>query len=306
MKRWLIPLGILFVLALTALIPIRQTSQLIINSSYYNVYQNLATATGWVKWFPYFKSNAAVISRDKGGFKITNALSAVVLKQIGLGAFQIEVTLGNNIVQYDCSVTASDTMGVAKLNVSRRTGLLKYLWLYVKDFNDDTFAYNLKNYLEDPLQYYGFAIKNQVVENKVMMVIRQKSARNNICQDNLAAFRYLLNFSTSEKLKITGPVELQYVASMSDSAEVMIGLPVAKKLPQAIRIQYMDTYGGKVLVGYFKGKYKDRQKLYAAMNLYLADHYLHEQTKPLEKFSNNQLPDKDESTVDLQIIIPYV
>lgn len=306
MKRWLISASIIFLVALTALIPLRQAYQLSINSSYYNVYQNLASAKGWGKWYPGVNdSDRSVVTNKTGGFRIEDGLLTVALKQTGLGAFDVEITNSSGVNKYTCFVTASDTMGITKVNVSRKANVFKYIWWLIRDTRKETFAYKLKNYLEDTQRYYGFVISKQVAKEQLMMVLRQKSVNNNICLNNRTALKYLLDFSSTMKLKITGPVQLQYISSMKDSTEIMVGLPVVKKQKKGAGVEYMDTHGGKVLIGYFKGKYKDRQKLYTAMSLYLADHYLHDQTKPIEKFKDNQLPYSDESAVDLQLVIPY-
>ncbi|MES2268952.1 MAG: hypothetical protein V4520_19460 [Bacteroidota bacterium] len=307
MRKLLIPICLVIVLALLALIQLTQTYNLNINSSYSNVFQNLTTAKGWAKWYsPFNNKDAGIAINSTGGFKIQYASSVVALKQKGLGAFDVEVTDGYNVTQYACFVTASDTLGITKLYVSRKANMLKYIWWLIKDTKSKTFVYDLKSYLEDARKYYGFVINKQLAKEQLMMVKRQKINNNNICQSNRAALRSLLDFSSINKLKITGPVQLQYLTSMNDSTEIMVGFPVAKKQGEGAGIQYMDTHSGKILVGYFKGKYKDREKLYAAMSLYLADHYLHEQTKPFEKFKDNQLPTDNDGTVELELIIPYV
>jgi effector-binding domain-containing protein len=307
MRRLLIPVCIIIVLALIALIPVTQAYKLNINSSYFNVYQNLATAKGWAKWYPNFKDKGDSIARDStNGFNIKSSSSTVFLQKKGLGAFNVKVTQGNDVSSYDCFITVSDTMGITKLNVSRQANLYIYLWWIIANTKKETFVYSLKNYLEDTRQYYGFVINKQVANEKLMIVKRQKSISDGICQNNRDMLKYLLDFSFKEKLSIIGPVQLQYISSIKDSTEIMVGLPVAEKQSTGTGVQYMGAPSGKVLVGYFKGKYKDRQKLYQAMSLYLADHYLHPQTKPFEKFENNQLPSDNENMVTLQVIIPYV
>jgi effector-binding domain-containing protein len=307
MKRLLIPVCLIIVLALIALIQITEAYKLNINSSYYNVYQNLATAKGWVKWYPGFKDKGYRITRDSlDGFNITSSSSSVVLQKKGLGAFDINVTQGYDVSLYNCYVTVSDTMGISKLDVSRQVNVYKYLWLKITDTNQKSFIYSLKNYLEDTRQYYGYIINKQVTNEKLMIVKREKSINEDICPKNRALLKDLLDVSVKEDLSIIGPVQLQYVTSIKDSTEIMVGLPIAKKQGAISGVQYMPAPGGKVLVGYFKGKYKDRQKLYQAMSLYIADHYLHANTKPFEKFENNQLPSNEETIVSLKVIIPYI
>jgi effector-binding domain-containing protein len=307
MKRLLIPICLIIVLALIALIQITEAYKLNINSSYYNVYQNLAMAKGWVKWYPGFKDKGYSIARNSlDGFNITSSSSAVVLQKKGLGAFDIKVAQGNDVSSYNCYVTVSDTMGITKLHVSHQINAYKYLWRKISDIKQNAFFYSLKNYLEDTKQYYGFIINKQVVNEKLMIVKREKSINEAICQKNRAMLKDLLDVSLKEDLSITGPVQLQYVSSIKDSTEIMVGLPIAKEKGAISEVQYMPAPGGKVLVGYFKGKYKDRQKLYQAMSLYIADHYLHANTKPFEKFESNQLPSNEETIVALKVIIPYI
>jgi effector-binding domain-containing protein len=307
MRRLLTALCVIVVLLLVAFIPITQAYKLSINSSYFNVYQNLSTAKGWVKWYPGFKDKSYKITRDSlDGFNITSSSSAVALRKKGLGAFDIKVARGYDVSSYYCYVTVSDTMGITKLDVARQVNVYKYLWLKITDTNQKSFIYSLKNYLEDTRQYYGYIINKQVTNEKLMIVKRERSINEDICPKNRAMLKDLLDVSVKKDLSITGPVQLQYVTSIKDSTEIMVGLPIAKKQGAISGVQYMPAPGGKVLVGYFKGKYKDRQKLYQAMSLYIADHYLHANTKPFEKFENNQLPSNEETIVSLKVIIPYI
>jgi effector-binding domain-containing protein len=306
MKRWLIPISILLLSGLAALIPIKQNYQLNINSSYYNVYQNLATAQNWAKWYAPFKNNRNVIDNGVKGFKITSPSSNITLVKIGLGAFIINASQGNDLSYFNCFLMANDNMAVTKVMVSSHTKIGQYFWSIITANKKELFIDDLKNYLENTKQYYGFLIKKQVVNEELLIVKRQTSFNNIICKSNRAVLKQLHDFSSEANLPTTGSVLLQYLSSGKDSTEVMVGLGINKKGITNNQVQYMKKPGGKVLVGYFKGKYKDRERLYKAMMLYLTDHYLQPQTKPFEKFEDNQLPNNNESLVNLQVLILYV
>lgn len=307
MKRWLIPLCVIIVLVLTALIPVRQTYQLNINSSYFNVYQNLSTAQNWVRWYPSFKDyERNITGNNANGFKIKNAIAEITLQKTGLGFFNINISRGNGVGSYDCIVFTDDKISTTNVVIRRRISLFKYLWSTLSNDKKESFIYSLKSYLEDTRRYYGFVIKTRVDHDKILIVKRLTSFNDSLCQNNRQVLKQLHAFTAGAKLDIKGPVQLQYTSSTNDSTEVMIGLPVNKKQVSATMYQFMETPRGKIVVGYFKGKYKQRQKLYDAMMLYLGDHYLHAQTKPFEKFVDNRLPINDESIVDLQLVIPYI
>ncbi|RFZ90610.1 hypothetical protein D0C36_16710 [Mucilaginibacter conchicola] len=306
MKKWLIPAGILFLAAALALIPVVQTRQLTINSSYFNVYQGLAKAQNWAKWYPYLKTERASVQGDSvNNFKIKGRSSKIELRTIGLAAFNVNITGNKGAGSFQCVVTANPKMNVTDMIISRHYKLLGYLQAIAGGDGDETFIDDLKNYLEDPLSYYGFAMKLQTTKDQFLIVKDGKYLTDSVCPDNIATLNYLKNVAAKLKLK-TGELRLQYVSAIKDSTSLILGIAIQGERHADSAVQYMQMPGSKVLAGTFKGKYKDRQQLYRALYLYMADHNMHQQTKPYETFINNQLPANDETIVDMQVIVPYV
>lgn len=307
MKKWLIPVGILFVLIIAAAIPVTQTTQLTINSSYFNVYRNLVKAQNWLKWYNNLKNNSSNIEGDSANnFKIKGRSSSVNFKTLGLGAFKVNISASSNARSYICVVTTNENVNATNVMISRHFKLFSYLLTIAKGDDKNTFIYQLKKYLENPLAYYGFAMTEQVTTNQFLIVKQSKYLTSNICQKNLATLKYLNDTAAKLKLKTTGELRLQYVSTVTDSTELMLGLVIKGERPTVKNLRYMQMAGNRVLVGSFKGKYKDRQNLYRALYLYMADHSMHQQTKPYETFKNNTLPTNDETIVDMQVIVPYV
>ncbi|MBL4676029.1 MAG: hypothetical protein JKY70_07480 [Mucilaginibacter sp.] len=307
MKKWFIPAGIVLVLAAIAFIPVKQSYQLSINSNYYNVYQNLASAQNWVKWNPDFLGkNAKIDSSGVNSFCVKSPLSTAKLQIVGLGAFNINVSGGSGAGLYDCVVTTTDTANVTRAFVRHRSRLAGYLWAAIKNDTNSTFIYKLKSYLENTRARYGFLIGKQNTHDQFFIVKANKLPADSVCSGNIKMLKYLKALSAKFKLDTSDTLRLQYLSTVNDTAEVILGVSISKEKVTDKTVQFMQMPGSKVLVGNFKGKYKDRQKLYQALYLYMSDHNIHQQTKPYETFTNNTLPLNDESIVDMQVIVPYV
>jgi effector-binding domain-containing protein len=90
-----------------------------------------------------------------------------------------------------------------------------------------------------------------------------------------------------------------------DSLRMMIGLPVNKPAVSAQNVIFMQLPAhGRMLVGYYTGKYGGRDKLYLAMKTYLTDHHLASPEDPYEKYLDDKIPANDSSLVHLQVNFP--
>jgi len=302
-KRIVVPV-VLSVVLMICFIPIKSTVTIQINAPYFNVYKQFAAPGKWLKWQPALRSytgNKLKIDSNKTGFSILAPSFAYRVKRTGISEFEIT---GNKSSDSNYAFIPDDKTNKTTAIVTRTTNAFGYAWyLLTKNLRDSPIA-DLKRFMEAPLLYYGFIIKKELTHEKLLAVKRGTFSRNDIYRNSKVIQAELNNFSLHNKLKVSDLLQLQYVSRKGDSTEIMLGLPVNDKIKADV--EYMNMPQGKILVGYFKGKYKNRDKLYTAMRTYMNDNYIHPMIQPFERFQEDKLPSADSTTVDMQVVIPYM
>lgn len=298
------------IIAAISLIPFNKQVPIKVNASYFNCYQQLFTPGNWKKWHPDIKKDSSVYKENLSskGFKIIIPEECfLVTKQ---DSYNLLVSRVNNNKEFNYSYTVIPTsQGLATIIVvTFKMNVLTYLTTFFKDDDLKNSGINsFKNYMENTRLYYGFVIRKEQTPEKLIAVKRMTFLKNDLYLQCKLMQAKLKDFVSQNNLKVIYPLQLQYVSHIGDSVQIMMGLPVNKKVTIVNNnTGYMNMPRGKILVGYFKGIYKDKEKLYNAMRLYMNDNYIHPMILPFERFENNKLPESDSSMVDMRVIIPYM
>jgi effector-binding domain-containing protein len=307
MKKWI--LAALLLLIIIGFIPITTTTDLKINASFFNVYQQLSSPKNWLRWQPDLKINDpksnVKIDSTKAGFCITEpSITFNVIKE-GFGGFNVTRTNRDNTDISKCFIFQEAKTNKTIAVTTLKTTLGNYVCSIVFHSDQQTLLAGLKNYMEDPALYYGFVIKKELTPEKLLAVRKATILKQDLYRRGNMIQSALNDFAVHNDLKVLDHLQLQYVPQEGDSIQVMLGLPVNKKAAIGENIEYMNMPSGKILVGYFKGEYKDSKKLYTAMRRFMSDNYINPIILPFEKFPNDKLPGNDHDKVDMQVVIPY-
>jgi effector-binding domain-containing protein len=228
------------------------------------------------------------------------------LQNMGLGSFGVTENRNGKLNIFSCILIPESTSNKTLATVLSKTNLFGYLkGLLLKDDKPSPVA-GLKNYLEDTRLYYGFTIRKELTSEKLIAVKRGSFINSDLHQQADKMLSQLNGVILKNKLKIVSPLQLQYLSTTKDSVQVMLGLPVDKKVTPSNDIEYMTMPKGRILVGDYSGIYKDKEKLYDAIGRYMRDNYIHPIIRPFERFDNNKLPASDTTVVNMQLIVPYM
>ena len=314
MKRLVLLSLLLIVLIVAVIIPFNKQVTIKIKASYFNCYQQLFTAENWKKWQPEIKKAYSMDSSSykeepvAKGFKIVIPGGYFLVKQQDSYNLLIKQIDNTKELNY-CFTVIPDSRGLTTTVAVTFsvTGLNYLIDFFNNDYLQNTGINSFKNYMEDVSLYYGFLIKKEQTPAKMVAVTRNIFFKSDLYRQRSLMQADLDNFVSKNNLNVVYPLQLQYVSSNGDSVQIMMGLPVNKKITLINNnIEYMSMPRSKVLVGYFKGMYKDKGKLYKAMQLYMNDNFIHPMILPFERFKNNKLPGNDTSLVDMQLVIPYM
>jgi len=306
MRKWVI--AMLLVSVFAGFIPITKTTGFKINASFFNVYNQLSSPKHWQNWQPDLKAitNPGNIKTDSNATNFTIKAPSVRFRVIngGLGSFIVEQNDGK---KYSYSLAPDERSGTTTVVISENISIWRYLLTSIMGYDiNETPLGDLKTFMESPALYYGFNIQKKFTVEKLIVVEKSSLPRSGFYERSGQMLHSLNDFVTKNDLKITMPLQMQYVAEKPDSLQIMMGFPVDKKIAVSNAIEYMKMPKGKILVGYFNGVYKDRKQLYDAMHRYMSDNYIRPMILPFEVFGSNKLPDSDTAKVSMQLVIPYM
>jgi effector-binding domain-containing protein len=226
----------------------------------------------------------------------------------------ISVTILNNKDSINgiirISKLASDTTGIEwKCTLETRQNSLTNLYYYWKAQKiskiTDELLLQAKLYVENSSLFYGYNIKMEKVVNSIITVSTQTTCEATMYKQVKFNFESIHSYISKNNLQATGNFMLSVTRLSKDSLRVMTGIPTNKFANPEGNINYMQLpLGGWLAATSFKGFYKDRGKVYAAMEEFTRDKELNKISQPFEILLNNQLPDSDSSVVSLKICFP--
>lgn len=166
---------------------------------------------------------------------------------------------------------------------------------------------DLKNYLEDVKQYYGFDIHvGRVIDTLVLSKLAVCLKTQKI---QVMASMYQQIFDYAKVCNISVPANTPRMAHFSelgnDSLKIVVGVPVIKKVPSADGVSFLEMPTlGKAAIAHFSGDYKDIKKLYTALNQYMFDNYLQQVAAPYERYMTNPRTSQDSLKMVIDLYCP--
>jgi len=281
--------------------PVDQQVNVTINTSVFNVYNQLNNPDSWKKWDPDLRdANAINEPGDKKGFKISTSSTTIEVRLLDALEFGIKKGDENYVVVLDPQKYDRTT----KINVIFGTNLLcSWLpgqtdrWLKRSSIAD------LKNYIENPSSYYGADFKKTELNDMNMMVTQTVVSPADQFTSIAKSVKKLRNLVPADDRAVKDKIYIQITPSNSGTGlNLLVGVPVKKPLPSTNELTYMHIPTGKAFIVDYKGIYRDRLKIYDGIGTYLHDHVMKNTMQPIEVYQDNALPLNDTSRVNSQII----
>ena len=97
----------------------------------------------------------------------------------------------------------------------------------------------------------------------------------------------------------------QCIPKSGDSLQMLVGIPVNKAIPAGNGFLYMYMPPTRVLIADFKGKYREKKKVYTAMAKYVQDKFVTTKIAPFEVFTN-KLPATADDVVEFRLTYPIL
>lgn len=169
----------------------------------------------------------------------------------------------------------------------------------------DELLLQAKQYAENSSQFYGYHIVQERLVNDIVTVGTATTAKATLYPDIKTNFEKIVSYINKNKLTIKGNYMLRVTRLPNDSILFMTGIPTATYSNAEGFINHMQMpMGGSLATTLYKGPYKEREKVYAALEKFVIDKELSKASLPYEMLLNNQLPTSDTSVVSLKICYP--
>lgn len=305
MKKKIIAVSIIAVLAAVCLIPVTREQSIPIKASFFDTYRQLDKAENWKKWRSDLReasradSSRVTDTKDSSGFIIRSGSQVIQVTREGGYFFRVDE--GEDTFGY--AVFPGKLPNQCTLVITEKPKLIRFLLAKIAG-NPAAYMHtgDLRNFMETPDLYYGYAIRKIKVTDTNILVLRRLVPAKDKFNDAAAMLHELKQYLTKNNLKQTQPVMAQFLPSGKDSAQVNIGIPVNKKAVSTGSFTYMSMPAtGYFYAVNFKGIFSGREKAYAAVYQYFKDRGLQVPLLPVENYLDNKLPVNDTSRINIRI-----
>jgi len=308
---------LVLLLVVAHFIPSYNQKEILLLSPIMHPARELNSAAEWQRWNPIVRKyclenpSACAISNNsvQSNFTIKAGQSNFVIAVHG-ASYDITETSNGNSTSYNYTLVPSLHNDSTGLIVTENTNLLSTL-LSLGNTNASIYADSLKRFIENPSAFYGFLIRLSPVIDTFVVSTHRVVPHNNAVATLKDLYKKLDSFIQANHLTMVRPRIGHFEPGGKDSLDVIVGMPVDKFLPASFErngIAFMRMPPqGHMIVGYYKGEFGGRIKLYQAIDKYMNDKLW----RPVmgagyEEYLNNTVPDNDSSMVEMNICIPYL
>ncbi|GAC1304438.1 MAG: hypothetical protein NVSMB24_11830 [Mucilaginibacter sp.] len=308
MKKFIILISAIILLSIIIFIPVSQQKAVVIKSSFFNVYKELANAGNWKKWRPDIRktdqtdSTRILERQNRNGFTLS-FLTASLQVSINGYSFVIREYNAGDKLDYSYTVIPGKLPNYTTVVATERVSLARYL-VHLASDNPlaETHIDDFKNFMEDADLYYGYKIIRKKVTDTNIVVIRKVVLGKNKFNEAAKTLMALKRFIGAKGLKQTQPLIAQFSPTSGDSSEVNIGIPINGKVAAQNPVSFMTMPAtGSLYTVRYRGKFKDRMAVYAAVQRYFNDRQMPMPLPPFETYLDDKLPQNDSDIINIQI-----
>jgi effector-binding domain-containing protein len=287
-------------------IPFNQRVFLKIDASYFNCYQQLFNVDGWQNWYPDAKNKKPTITliNSQNVFEFTFPGESVLVQKENSNTLSIRKVINKEHINYLYSIIPDSNPLITRMIVILKTNLINYVVPSLRKVRiAETNVNCFKSYMEDVKQYYGFDIRTQFTaeENTVVKskIVLSGEAYAAVSQMQIELHDYI----TLKHLNRVGRVILQFIPKHNDSVQLLMGIPVNEKTVAESGFLYMYVPATRTVIADYTGKHQDRKAIYAALQKYLQDKYLHTKIPAFETYEG-KMPSGGNDEISFKLNCP--
>jgi effector-binding domain-containing protein len=306
-----VSLVIVVILSVASMLPITQKTNISISATFDNTVLQIIHLENWKNWYPAIKE---AYNNDSARYSLAEDISQktytisipgkeYIIHALTPMSYQVSEINSNWVDIFGFSVFPSDTAGKMKINIVKKTPFL--FTLFSKNKAGENAINGLRSYLEDSKEFYGFEIEMGEIRDSIIASKVFKTKKRDVFLKIHDAYLDLVKYIKTNNLIKTGHTSISYIPISGDSLQITVGIPVNNSASPGKEINCLTLPAkGRVLVGYYEGKFSDRQKIYLAMSKYLTDHTLSAPAESFERYLNDSIPSSDSSVIKIELNYP--
>jgi effector-binding domain-containing protein len=308
MKKKVIGLLLLLIIFAACFIPVTQQKNILVKTSFLNIYSLLVSPVKWEEWRPDLKkfidadSSKISIQKDSGSFIIKYGDLKLDVKSTG-NSFDINEHSDNNTINYNYTLLPDKAANKTLITVNKKNSAINYLIGKLKaDPFSDTHITDLKNFVETDSLLYGCKIFKTRVPVSNLIVIKREVLSKNKFTEAKQMFDALTQYVKTHDVKQVRPLIAQFLRIGKDSAQVNVGFFIDKEVTSDKVITFTRMpKGGPLYSTIFRGEFSKRQKAYNSLHQYFIDHRYQSAILPFETYLDNKLPASDTDSVNILV-----
>lgn len=268
----------------TLFFPVQQKEELEVDAGFNLVYRQISDVKKWDTWLAPLKDMAKTVSpvysgtgREAGSGVKAGEVSFTLKKAGPLGiVITDEITRGSHIIVLQETETSR-----TKVSWTAQVSLWRKLFSAATPGGQS--LKNLKSFIEDPRQFYGYAIEIRPVADTVVAIMQGKATEARRLEIAQQLFTTLKNYAEAQNLGSTGAPILTIIPQQGEELLLVAGWPVSRRGAATAGISYMGMPRGRMLVGSYEGPYSQLKNLYQAMRQCISDRNHEPVASPFEK-----------------------
>lgn len=302
---------ILLVIIAASFYPVTQNSTINIAATFDNTFLQVLHVDKWKNWYPEikqaYKENPASYKITTDSSQKTDTISIsgkkIIVHAVTPMAYDVTETGNHSERNFAFTVFPGTNAGKMKIFFERKVPL--FATFFQKNDDAENPLEGLKNYLETPLEFYGYNIKMAQIRDPTIASLVMKIDQKDIFTAMQNARQELMKYLENNHLQKTGVISVSYIPLQKDSMQLTVGIPVDKIAAADKNIQCLSLPAkGRVLVADYTGLFSGRNKIYQAMTKYLTDHTLSIPAESFERYLNDSLPTSDSSEIKMELNYP--
>lgn len=285
-------------------IPVTQSKSVVVHAHYDKVLGQINNLNAWKNWWPATGTHIAVFHDTL--LQIDGTMYTLKERQ----PLSIMISQNNRPLYHILSVvpSAADTL----TTVSWKT--LSYLRTAVNQtvsslfvsqpYSPKNLLQRLKSHIEDPVKYYGFVIREERVEDTIILVTNTACTKAMIpgcLRKTFAALRQQLQEAHYQGRA----VPMFHVDSTGeDSVHIMAGFSITQNIAVHKPYRMMSMPRAHIVAGYYDGDYANIGRLHDAILLYMKEKKIGMVAVPYEKILSDPQTATDSLRVKAKVYHP--
>lgn len=299
-KTWIIAgctVAVLIGLLLLSFLTVKIKKQIVIGADIGNVAAQVTRLENWKHWYPHLIGEDRAAGNDL--FRPININPSEIIVKEEVDGRRLYHSIFAMPDAYGAKTRLTWIIATSLLTSSKEK-------LALAD-EMETGLKNLKKFIEDPKQLYGFPIEIKPISDTLVigkkLIVAKKDRINTLARTYHELFQYAIE--NNIPLGDNTPRLANFGLFNKDSIRLMICIPVPRtgKLKNGIIYMKMPQQG-RVLVGTYNGAYAHLDQLRKAMEKYIADKELRKAGPDYEKYLSNPVSPRDSLDMNIEICYP--